>query len=154
MKKSIKTVITIVAIVALAVSSIISAYAYNNGSVAIYRGETRLGAGQIFTNSETVSNRALTAQTRALVKQNSVMAKAIITYMNDDFEIATLESQTKSAANASVVTVDLEIPNEINPIDARGIFAINTSVERICKMYNNGQGVTECSEGSACTFAN
>ena len=129
-----------------------SVSAYNNGGKQILNGTTRIGSCQIWTNNSN-TNRVLSGETSADEVQNSLTVRVAYTYFDDEsFEKVQASWKSNSNAYARYVTVEYAVAE--NPIEARGQFAINSNIARICKMYNNGQGMQDCEDGASCPYNN
>lgn len=153
MKRNRTRLLSITLILLLLVSLFaLNAAAYNNGIKNIYSGTTNIGNCQIWNNSST-TNRILYGETQANESQNSIVVRIAYTYLDTDtFEKTQATWKTASKSYATVVNTEYAI--SVAPIEARGQFAINSSVARICKMYNNGQGVSNCEDGASCPYNN
>lgn len=129
-----------------------SVSALNNGTKGIYSGETRIGGGQIWTNNST-TDRVLYGETKSTETQNSLVVRITYTYFDsDNFVKEAAPWKTASKAYATISNTEYAISE--TPIEARGQFAINSNIARICKMYNNGQGVKPCEDGDSCPYNN
>ena len=133
----------------------ISASAYNNGKLRIYNSEgTRLGLAQMWTNNST-TDEILWAQTQTIDigKANYVAAQALLKGMNG-FQTTYLSTDIVSNTYSDYSPIaELVVAEDVVPVDARLIGAVDSWVAGLCYKYNYGQGLTPCSDGANCNFA-
>ncbi len=155
MKKIRKSILCIGLIMLMLVSAMaVTVSAYNNGGKGIYSGDTRIGGCQIWTNNAT-TDKVLSGETYSDDTYNSMTVRVAYTYFDSaSFTKKQASWQTETKSYCKIVNTEYEISNSRSPIEARGQFAINSNIARICKMYNNGQGVQACEDGDSCTYNN
>lgn len=127
--------------------------AYGNGSAAIRnKSGTTLGYVQMWNNNEDGLGKEMYAQTTADEAHNNMAAHALFKGMRSWNEVFySSDIETNDHAKSSPIA-ELLVPNNVTPVDARCIGAIESYVVGLCKSYNFGQGKEPCSDGEACDF--
>lgn len=147
-----------VLVVLLALLMVCSAFvtpvsAYHNGACEIKSNGVKIGVGDIWTPSKingTLEYRVF-GETVANTSQNSVIVGVAYTYIDyDSFEKVQTAWVNDGVKNNTTAHAEIPVEDEHSPIEARGRFAINSNRRGTCKMYNYGQGVQPCEDGSSC----
>lgn len=128
--------------------------AYANGTKSIYDNSgTKLGFAEMWTNNAETTGKVLYSQTTSYENQSYVATQSLLKGMtgwSDEY----IHSDIEFNANAKLSPIaELEIPDDIAPVDARVIGGINTSIVGLCRRYNLTGGDLTCSDGSSCDFA-
>lgn len=151
-----KKLIVILSVIALAAMiASVSVYAYANGSVSIYNGSTKVGVGEIWNNSksETADGKIVYGSTESYEAVTNLRVNVGYSYINDSGELKNRYGGTRLVTTAStVVTSDCEVTDGVIPLNARGIFTLGTVTESLCKGYNFGSGIGDCSHGDDCPW--
>lgn len=130
------------------------ASAYANGTKSIYDvNNNKLGFAEMWTNNATGSGKVLSSQTTSSTNQSYVATQSLLKGMQG-WTVRNIQSDIKSSSNAKLSPIaELEIPDNITPVDARVIGGINYNLVGLCRRYNLTGGDLTCSEDSSCNFA-
>ena len=127
------------------------ASAYGNGGISVYNGSgTKLGTGDIWTNnkSESDSGKILYGEVDALTESRLVIKVGYTVVAGQQAADRDTTWTKKIVYDATVVSANISISDNVTPIDARGYFRIDKYISRVCKSYNFGSGVKACSDYS------